>query len=266
MAVKMTTLCKKLFGYFSKKKQFIRFYSIDEGTPTLFPIVKSSSLSRSYLTQSEYDDTLSSKNCPGIKKIVSAGWLVPAPADFAIQTNGDGVSFDYGEPYRFSKVTPGMDSYVSSHTRIQTEMLLNDPTTTLKTVVKIETPWRVEASDDTLLLIMPVAYNNENRFYAASGILDPKYGHVLNIQLFWKVLDGKTIIKAGTPLCQIIPISRKALTTSSYDVIMDLATEIDKLKEREFNYASTCAFLSNDSLSSRLTRVISVLNKYKTKR
>ncbi|CAB4125869.1 hypothetical protein UFOVP181_369 [uncultured Caudovirales phage] len=249
-------------------KPFIRFYSLEPGTVTLFPIVKSTAIDRKFLSQSQVGDqpeTLSSKNCPGIKKIVSSGWIVPAPADFSILTNGDGVSFDWGEPYRFTKITPGMDAYVNSHTRSQTEPLLDNENTTLKTVVKIETPWRVEASDDTILLLMPVTYNNESRFSAATGILDPKYGHVLNIQLFWKVLNGATVIKAGTPLCQIIPISRKALSKSYYDVIIDVATDEDAKKEQEFNYASNCTFLANDSLSSRLSRVIAVLNKYKTR-
>jgi hypothetical protein len=269
MVVKMTTLCKKLFGWMRKEsKPFIRFYSLEPGTATLFPIVKSASLSRNFLTQTQpgdQPDTLSSKNCPGIKKIVSSGWIVTAPADFSIVTNGDGVSFDWGEPYRFSKGTPGMDAYVNSHTRSQTEPLLDDSITTLKTVVKIETPWRIEASDDTVLLLLPVTYNNESRFSAATGILDPKYGHVVNIQLFWKVLNDVTTIKAGTPLVQIVPISRKALSGSYYDVTIDVATPEDAKKEQEFNYASNCAFLANDSLSSRLSRVITVLNKYKTK-
>lgn len=269
MAGKMTTLCKTLFGWMRKEsKPFIRFYSLEPGTATLFPIVKSASIDRNFLSNTQPGDqpeTLSSKNCPGIKKIVSSGWIVPAPADFTINTNGDGISFDWAQPYRFSKITPGMEAYVNSHTRSQTEPLLDDESTILKTVVKVETPWRIEASDDIVLLLMPVTYNNESRFSAATGILDPKYGHVVNIQLFWKVLNGATTIKAGTPLCQIVPISRKSLSISHYDVTIDTANDNDAKKEHEFNYASNCAFLANDSLSSRLSRVITVLNKYKTK-
>lgn len=265
MVARMTTLFKKISNFFVKDKPFIRFYSLDPGTATLFPIIKASAIQRSFVSQEKHPETLSSKNCPGIKKIVSAGWIVPAPADFAVQTNGDGTTFNWAEPYRFTKITPGMDSYVNSHTRVQVEPLLDDPNTTLKTVVKLETPWRIESSDDIIFLIIPVSYNNESRFSAATGILDPKYGHVVNVQLFWKVLNDKVIVKAGTPLCQIIPISRKSLSPSFYDIEINVATEIDKQKEHEFNYASTCAILADDSLSSRLSRVITVLNKYKTK-
>ena len=257
---------KKLFKKIFKQKPFIRFYTLESGVLTLYPIVKSASVKRKFMEDDQIGDlpeTLSSKNCPGIKKIISTGWIVPAPADFTINTVGDGVTFEWNEPYRFTKINRGMDSYVSGHTRSQTEPLLDNPDDTLKTVVKIETPWRIEASDDVVFLIMPVTYNNESRFRAATGILDPKYGHLINVQLFWNVLLGRTLVRAGTPLCQIVPISRKALSSSYYDVTIDVANEIDIQKEREFNYASNCAVLASDKLSSRLGRIITVMNKYK---
>ncbi len=259
-------MIKKILSFFKKEKPYIRFYSVEPGVVDIFPIVKSSDVKRQFMTEDQVGDqpgTLSSKNCPGIKKIISVGWIVTAPADFAIQTNGDGVSIEWGEPYKFTKVSDGISGYITWHTRSQTEPLLDDPENTLKTVIKVETPWRVEASDDVLLLILPVTYNNEDRFQAATGILDPKYGHLINIQLFWKVLQGKTTIKAGTPLCQIIPINRRAISTTHYDVTIENANDVDKLKEREFNYASNCTFTYSDKLSSRLARTIKILNKYK---
>lgn len=259
-------MLNKFKNIFKKKAPYVRFYSVEPGVKDLFPIVSSSSVKRNFMIQPQIGDmpeTLSSKNCPGIKKIINTGWIVPAPADFTIQTTGDGVFFEWGEPYRFTKVTPGMDAYISGHTRSQTEPLLDNPNDTLKSVVKVETPWRIDASDDTVLLIVPVTYNNESRFQAATGILDPRYGYLLNIQLFWKVLEGKTLIRAGTPLCQIIPVSRKSISVANYDVTIDDASEIDLQKEKEFNYAANCTFLFADKLSSRLNRSISILNKYK---
>lgn len=261
-------MLKKLFNKWFHKKPHIRFYCLDSGVLKLFPIISSSSLKRKFMTEEQIGDmpeTLSSKNCPGIRKIISTGWVLLAPADFMVQTNGDGVSVEWNEPYRFTKVSKNMDCYVSSHTRSQTEPLLDDPDKTLKTVIKLETPWRFEADDDVLLLILPVTYNNESRFRAATGILDSKYGHLLNIQLFWNVLEGKTLIRAGTPLCQLIPVSRKALNSYNYDLEINEANEIDLKKEVEFNYASNCVFMPTDTLSSRLNRVINILNKYKRK-
>lgn len=257
----MSMLCKKLFGKWFKSKSFIRFYSLESGVLDLFPITKSSAIKRPFVDLPEYQDIPSTKNCPGIRKIVSTGWVVLAPADFLIKTTGDGTTMEWMEPWRFTKISEGRESYVSSHGPAQTELLADADT--LRTVIKIETPWRVETSDDVVLLQIPVTYNNEQRFYAATGILDAGYGHTINVQLFWKNLNGETLVRAGTPLCQLIPMSRQSINTSSYDVVIEEATELDKKKEREFNYASNCVVLSQDSLASRLTRTLTILNKYK---
>lgn len=261
MVVKTTMLFDRWF----KKKPHIRFYSLEPGVADLFPIVKASSLKRSYMDADYPDDVPLSKNCPGIKKIATTGWIVTAPADFIIKTNGDGTHIEWQEPYRFTKVSEGRDAYVSAHGPAQTIPLLDDPSTTLGTAIKLETPWRVEASDDLVLLQLPVTYNNESRFSAATGVLDTRYGHLLNIQLFWKNLDGETLVRAGTPLCQLIPVARSMLNSSSYDVTIEDATDIDRQKEREFNYAANCVILNHDNLASRLTRTLAILNKYKKK-
>jgi hypothetical protein len=60
-------------------------------------------------------------------------------------------------------------------------------------------------------------------------------------------------------------VSRKWLNLSNYDVTIDSATDIDIEKEKAFNYATDCAMLDSDSLASRITRTIKILNKYKTK-
>ncbi len=263
MAEKMNMLSKFFSRFKKEKKPKVRFFCLEPGVADAFPIVRSASVKRKWMSDTSQQH-VSSVNCPGVNKVVSSGWLMLAPADFMITTNGDGIRFDWLEPYRFTKVTPGMDTYISSHTRDQTEIFLDDEET-LKTVVKIETPWRVEGDDDLLLLQVPVTYNNEDRFQAATGILDLKYAHLMNVQLFWKKLDGSTLVKAGTPLCQYIPISRKALSTSFYDVTIETANDQDLIKEKEFNYASNCVILKHDTLAARLTRTLAVLNKYKQK-
>lgn len=93
--VAKTTMFKKLFKKIFKQKPFIRFYTLESGVLTLYPIVKSASVKRKFMEDDQIGDlpeTLSSKNCPGIKKIISTGWIVPAPADFTINTVGDGVT------------------------------------------------------------------------------------------------------------------------------------------------------------------------------
>jgi hypothetical protein len=256
-------ICKKLFG--KKEKSWIRFYSVEPGVAEVYPIIPASRVKRSWMDIQQPLDPdngpMFTKNCPGIKKLVSTGWIVTAPADFIIETNGDGKTFRWKEARKFTRGTPGWDNYVGFHNQHQTELVIDNPSTTLKSAVKLDTPWRIEASDDMMLLQVPVTYNNESRFTAATGLYDPRFGHVVNVQLFWHVFEGETLIKAGTPLCQYIPVKRDFLNINNHDVIIDTATPEDMQTEKKFNYATSCEFLQHDNVGSRLRRVVKALTK-----
>lgn len=263
MVEKMTTLCNKLFGRWFKKKPYIRFYSLHPGVLELFPIIRSSQIKRKFLDRSNYSETvLPTSNCPGLKKIVSSGFIVPAPADFEITTNGDGSSFSWVEPIVFNKGLPGTDSYIDSHNKEQTMPLISDTNETLGTIIKVETPWRFETSEDVVFLQLPVMYNNEDRFIAASGILDPLFSNTVNIQLFWKKLNGTELIRAGTPLCQYIPILRKDLNLNEYDISIENADSYDFQREASYNFAANCVILNKDPISARLIRARKILKKF----
>lgn len=264
MITQFKNFCNKILR---KKKPYVRFYSIEPGVLEVFPIIPSSHHKRKFTTIPPVENQPSVKSCPGIRKVVSAGWIVPAPADFIIKPSEDGFMFEWLEPWRFGSAAPTLrgPSYIAEHGPHQTIPLLDDEETMLKSVVKVQTPWRVETSDDILLLQLPVTYNNESRFYAATGFLDTRYGYNVNIQLFWKKTDGETLVRAGTPLCQFIPVSRKHLAMNNYDVAIEDANELDLKKEQAFVYAANCAILAHDNLSSRLTRSLKILTKYPLK-
>jgi hypothetical protein len=264
----MTTLCKKLFGFWKKKKSFIRFYSIEPGVAELFPIIQSAKLKRKFTNMPVVEGELSVKTCPGIRKVVSTGWVVTAPADFVIKPSSDGLRFEWLEPWLFGTSAPTLKgpSYIADHGPDQVLPLIGDDPATLKSVVKVQTPWRVETSDDVLLLQLPVTYNNEHRFSSATGFLDTRYGYNINVQLFWHVIDKEILIKAGTPLCQLIPVSRSHLSMNEYDVIVEDADESDIKKEKAFVYASNCVILKHDNLSARLDRTTKILTEYSKRR
>ena len=256
---------------FKKPKPWIRFYSLEPGVADLYPIKPSNTFKRTWMqhiNKVDDDEQTYSQNCPGIKLMTGAGYTLCAPADFAISTNGDGVSFQWLESKKFThkKENPNLAVYVNHHNEVQTTPTLDNESTTLKTVVKLDTPWRFECSDDLMLLQMPFTYNNESRFTAAHGVIDPKYAHVLNVQLYWHCLNGRTIVEAGTPLVQYIPVPRELLNTTGIDLEVADANEKDIDMEHRFNFCMTSAFHGHDTLKSRLQRVKTILNKYKHRR
>jgi hypothetical protein len=262
----MNILCK-FFRLFHKEpeKSWVRFYSMEPGVPEVHPIVPTSKIKRAWQLMKQEPDPdngpMFTKNCPGIKKLLGAGYTIVAPADFIISTNGDGVTFRWAEARKFSRTTPGWENYIGFHNRHQTELVLDNPDITLKTAVKIDTPWRVQASDDVVLLQLPVNYNNESRFTAATGVFDPRFGYVVNVQLFWHVLEGETLVKAGTPLCQYIPMKRESLNPNIWNVTVDTAGPEDIEREKRFNYATSCSFIPHDNVGSRLRRVTRAIKK-----
>ena len=67
---------------------------------------------------------------------------------------------------------------------------------------------------------MPIPYNDETRFVAATGLVKNKSW--LNVQLFWNRINSKEIIKKGTPLCQYVLIK-----DNSVDYIIENVTQKD---------------------------------------
>ncbi len=267
-----------MINIFRKKSPTIRFFSLSPGVNTLYPIIKSGKLDRQWISEEKKDyENRKSKcpfasilngnlpiggvhsvgKCPAIQNIMSSGFIVRAPADFSVQTNGDGSSVNL----RYRNILPHIE-YVTKHEEEVSSWLLDSSKdVTLKQVIKINTPWRIVCdSDDIVFLVTKVPFVKEPRFTAVMGILDPKTAYEINIQLFWHVLDGEEVIKAGTPLCNYIPVSRSLL--QSINFTSEDATEIDYNVEREMTFSYDHVFPNLNTITDRISRVKKILKKY----
>ena len=266
-----------MINIFRKKSPTVRFFSMVPGANTLYPITKSGKLDRQWVGEEKKDYEIrkskcpfasllngnlpsgahSIGKCPAIQSIMSSGFVVRAPADFSILTNGDGSSVNL----HYRNILPHIE-YVTKHEEEVSNWLLDSAKDiTLKQVIKVNTPWRVVCdSDDIVFLVTKVPFVKESRFSAVTGILDPKTAYEINIQLFWHVLEGEEIIKAGTPLCNYIPISRSLL--QSINLISGDATEIDYNVEREMTFSYDHVFANLNTITDRISRVKKILKKY----
>ena len=57
-------------------------------------------------------------------------------------------------------------------------------------------------------------------------------------------------------------MNRNYMTMSMYDTVIDEADSHDWTRERAWVYASNCAIMKTDSLSSRLNRLSKILKNY----
>lgn len=261
----------KLPNIFSRAKPKIRFYSLVSAAQTLYPITTAKELKREWITSEKEDfkkrqskcpvhklgNIFSINKCPAIHNIMNSGFILYAPADFKVHTNGD----DQTILFTANKITPYAD-YITTHDEDVAQWLIRNPSQYIfPKVVKVNTPWRVMTDDDIMFIQMPVTFNSENRFSAVTGLYDPMMTHELNVQLFWHIKDGDAIIKAGTPLCQYIPISRSIL--HSHDYVINDITRKDIQMEDEYLYMRTTMFPETSDFQTRVSRMMKIIKKYK---
>lgn len=177
--------------------------------------------------------------CPGIISVSKNGWVQRSYQDISIHTNGDGTSFDWSTPLDQSKQAVGHEwtyDYVSHHDDRTLSIYQDLKPNTLKTIVKIQSPWIVYVPAGYQLLCLPIPYPDDNRFTAAIGIIDGDQGpNFLNVQLFWHSLNSRELIPAGTPLAQYFLVKKEAV-----DTIVDQfsQTTLDDLRLRRMTLDS----------------------------
>ena len=254
-----------------KQKPWIRFFSLEQGLPEIYPIKLRSSIKQPWQENKEKSkcpitNKRNSAKCPAIKQISKIGWVVQAPMDFAIYTNGDGSSFEWTAANNFKSQSK---DYITFHDIDQTAKILDRPNDTLKRIIKVDTPWRITASEDIVLLQQHIHWNNENRFTAVTGVIDPQFTLQVNVQLQWHILNsGKEgiLIEAGTPLAQFIPIPRIYLEKNWYDISIENANSKDWDLEKAVDYAMSAKYVDKDDVYGRIHRVKKAIKYYKTKK
>jgi len=141
--------------------------------------------------------------CPGIYNLVKHGWVMTTWQDIVIETNGDGINFTWSTPASQESLTNGqlVGKDVSFHPSGQYTDYVGQRANTLASVVKIITPWRCIVPKGYYLQEGPLPYTDEERFTTVKGFFSREHGVAqMNVQLLWHVMNGKTLIKAGTPI------------------------------------------------------------------
>jgi len=224
----------------------IEFYSTVPGLPDLFPIVNAKdalprwakSARDSYIKKK--DQSIGRMNhiyqCPGIFDLFKQGYVVPMWHDVIISTNGDSDSFTWTVPTsELADLNPEVNLIEPQSNGLGAVLPIKP--WSLNTLVKVNTPWHVVAPRGVKLLILPMAYPDSFEFESSIGILDPGYSNEINIQLYYNVQKGDVMIKAGTPLAHIIPLSEK-----QYELVCREMNSIDRFWQAKRKYFSSATF------------------------
>ncbi|NBP00986.1 MAG: hypothetical protein EBU90_12785 [Proteobacteria bacterium] len=189
----------------------IEFFSDVYGLADTVPIIKTSDALPRWVSLARNDFKQASKvkthiaRCPGIFDLFKQGYLIPAWHDITIRS--DGERFGWEIPSENLMNLRGTNSIAQAHDKNTIGKHLPRPPWANPNVLKINTPWHVIAPKGVKLLMTSVPYPDTFEIEALNGILDPAVSTEINLQLNFNILRGEHLIKAGTPLAMIIPLS-----------------------------------------------------------
>lgn len=148
--------------------------------------------------------------CPGMFTLHRHGWVLRTWQDIVITTNGDGSSFQWR-----SSSSAGGDAMGFHPPEQLSDLFESWPTNTLRTVLKFNTGWRCVVPKGYYLYELPLQFNEDPRFTTIAGFYSRKTGPAsMNVQVLWHLLEGETLIKAGTPIAQyfLVPIDQPEMS------------------------------------------------------
>lgn len=157
-----------------------------------------------------YSTQLSFKGCPAVLDSMLQGYILPLWTDIYVEPTGFDVEggtvpkFSWGETLDY-KVIQSQHPDASKAFEPFKEM------SSCPVTLKFNSPWILKTPKDYSMLCIPPMNNRDSRFEAVAGIIcSDEFTTYINIPFIWKApSDYEGVIKAGTPLVQMIPFKRE---------------------------------------------------------
>ncbi len=224
----------------------IEFFSIVDGLTDTYPVLNSKSIMASWLKTAQQEYSQMEKydfhiaRCPGIVDVLTTGYIVRAWHDVAVRSGPSSLETfapDIALEQLIEKPALQVQKGDSVAKHIPKRPWSN------KSILKINTPWHIIS--DCKFMMLPISYTDQFEFESCIGILDPSVSSEINIQGYVNGV-GEFTIRAGTPLCQLIPISQQ-----TYDLVVRDATEHDRKWIARRKYYNSIGFNLNKNIVSK---------------
>jgi len=251
-------------GLFKRKTSKVEFFNPIVGVIEHFPITPAhkfpmpwrKKLARYIKTREKVEAYVTKPQlCSGIGELLTNSFVICAPMDYKITTNGDLSSYQWKIPRAIPTEWTAGETPVSCFPSDSWGDHVDLPGNTLKTIIKFNTYWGVSLPKGWGLMLSPSTYFEETRFTATSGLLVPEQSRQINIPVFWHVLDDTTVIKAGTPLALLTLIK----LDDKPDYLLRVKTEKDFFEQKQLDLAHGISFTAPSSMF--LPKISSALKK-----
>jgi hypothetical protein len=217
-----------------RKKRFVRFTNLVPGVSETYPILSAGKIKFDWIYRCSHGNKNTLK-CPGINDLMHRGFIITAPFDFKITTDSK-EKFEWQMPVDPKTLTGlTLSNYISYHSKNQLREFSPSRQDSLDIILKVNTYWSMVASEDLVFIQMPIPYPDHNIFSAVPGLIDSNKYHSLIIQLDWHRIGETHIVKAGTPLCQLIPVQRDLFVNCLVEDVTD--DDIKMYQKYSYNVA-----------------------------
>ena len=225
-----------------QKKNKVLFYCSISGVEETMPILPAKDVSYAWVKkvmksfkEKSLDVSSTSKDgkirhvsrCPGIFGIKNQGWIIRTWQD--IELTLDESAWSWRTPMNQKTLSNGLSAEeVTHHPEESLKQHLDHwPENAFQHIIKINTPWFVKVPKGYVLNQFHPAYLDENRFTSLPGSYSPDHGAgTINIPMIWHSKKGNYLIKAGTPIAQLI-LSKKE------DIDYEIKLVDDKFKKEQ---------------------------------
>lgn len=174
------------------------------------------------------------RSCPAVNDALNFGYTLFNPMDIFIDTTDEKTILWYVPEINLSVTGSDENSYVGFHLDDQLPEFNNDPSFH-KHVIKINTFFGIKTDPGYSCWITHPIERNELPFRIIDAIIDTdKYASRFPYSFFIKK-NFKGVIKAGTPLIQVIPFKREDFSMSIIDKDNDDILKTDTALKINFN-------------------------------
>lgn len=144
------------------------------------------------------------KRCPPFLDAMTLGWIIPLAADVEFVSNTDASGITYKSLF--------YKTMIENHGAAQIEGHPQEP----KPPLKFLNYWAIKVPKGWSVLFIPPLNRPDFRFECISGMVDcDGYFEYINFPFFFTEKNYTGILKAGTPLVQVIPIKRDDIVTQA---------------------------------------------------
>jgi hypothetical protein len=227
------------------KKEKIEFYSTNVNSLYSYPIEKANKIKFTWLDsmraffENQHPYFQKTTRCPGIFTPLKYGFVLRSWYDFEVDSRKTDLEYNYPNTDIFLNTQESIKNHVPENFVNFFKDNIIEGRWCHQTLPKIQTSWHVRLPEGYVLLQSNIPYSEETRFSAVTGIYDPNINNNIVVPLYWHEKNTATLIKAGTPLCYLLPIK---LTECDY-VVREATTR--ELQWSMYNFRRNNTFIRN---------------------